>query len=246
MNMKARRAFTLVELLVVIAIIGILAALVLPALSRAKATAKRTTCIGNLKQISAAVLMYADDHNQRLPGRSTLVTNVTLWRAYKSLVKDYVGLRGPSSPQDRLFACPADTFTYNDVFECYVSSGEHEQTRSDFSSYGFNAANLINMKAGWKYPKELFGVAGEPDTSIREPSRTVFVGEGAAWRPFSWHQPRKIRSGNYRFNNARCVTSFVDGHVKYIRFYWDETRANEPESWWYDPPAGYQYRCSAR
>jgi prepilin-type N-terminal cleavage/methylation domain-containing protein/prepilin-type processing-associated H-X9-DG protein len=64
---KRTSGFTLIELLVVIAIIGILAAMLLPALNRAKAKGVQTTCLNNLRQLQTAWTMYLGDHNNVMP-----------------------------------------------------------------------------------------------------------------------------------------------------------------------------------
>lgn len=234
------KGFTLVELLAVIAVSAILMALLLPALSRANARAYRPACINNLRQINLGVRLYADDSEDTAPGNRT--NSLDAFTAYRQLMKNYVGSDGASSSGEKLFACPADRFYYD--YEQHVSQSLHRQARNDYSSYAFNAGNLPPGAPPDKPPIHPWpGIAGRKLSSVRDPARTVLVAEFAALLPFSWHDP----GGRSHYNNARDVVSFVDGHVSYIKMYWDPNNAvpGHQESWHYDPPAGYDYKWSA-
>lgn len=249
-----RNGFSLIELMVVTAIIATLAALSLPLLVDVKNSAKRATCLNNLRQIDLGIHMYCDDANDASP------MTKSPYIAYKELMKNYVGLNGSSSSNDTIFACPSDTFYYYGVriktngqgfFSMYQLHSHHSESRFDYSSYFYNAS-FPNIPTNNTTSDPLPGVGNRKLSSIKEPSKTILVAEAPAFYPYSWHDPKKPSpNGLATFNNAKDTLGFVDGHVSYTKMYWNSGATKKVMGYsfpqWsasYNPPDGYNYKWS--
>ena len=212
--MNAKRGFTLIELLVVIAIIAILAALLLPAFSQAKEKGRRTLCVNNLRQVNLAIGLYADDCADSLPilpSPNPYPNGVGAY--YKQLVKGYLGLIGPATPDEKVFICPSDPTFRTQILHA-------------FTSYTFNGYETVSSSI----PR----ITGHKLSAIKNPAKAVLAGEVPAFFGGSWHplvNPDHV--------DAKNVLSFVDAHLDFTKIYWDGVPGSKPCN--YEPPDGYRY-----
>jgi prepilin-type N-terminal cleavage/methylation domain-containing protein/prepilin-type processing-associated H-X9-DG protein len=108
-----QRGFTLIELLVVIAIIAILAAILFPVFARAREKARQTACLSNVRQMSAAMLMYAQDNDECYPGHLNGPMGVNEWP--QMLV--------PYTRNGQIFRCPSASDSNTSMWGHYLVDG---------------------------------------------------------------------------------------------------------------------------
>jgi len=157
MKTITRRAFTLIELLVVIAIIAIIAAILLPALSRAKAKALQTACLNNLKQLQLCWLIYPDENGDIIPlnpknstANAWITGDVSTQTGATNTHLIEQGQLFPYNKSVGIYRCPADnlpdtrnspviTFRVRSYsMSCYMSGEDVGATHNSLSGYHVN------------------------------------------------------------------------------------------------------------
>lgn len=194
--------FTLIELLVVIAIIAILASLLMPSLSKARDTAKKIECAGNLKQMGTANTCYTNDYDGYIINAGQCHSDYAKW---PERLLDYLGMEYETSPTSKVYHCPTQHLT--------TATGKF------YSSYGINMRGLSTH--GYYTPSWGAGVPGccrYRANKICHPSAYGVIGDSNR-RNISYYQYFLSYNNftDYPFDSHGPGANFLwaDAHVSY-------------------------------